>query len=78
MAETDPKALFQQLIPQSFLTLQDKISEKVIELKSDDKSPIMESTAFQCAFKCLFDDEDELKEAVYFLNLQGNFFIPCQ
>jgi hypothetical protein len=71
MSEADPKALFQQQIPQTFLNLQDKIREKVVKLKSEHMSPILEEPAFLSAFKELFEDEDELAEAVYFLNLQG-------
>ena len=71
MSETDPKALFQQQIPQTFLTLQERLREKVKELKAEDKSPIMENNIFLSTFRDLFEDEDELMEAVYFLNLQG-------
>ena len=71
MSETDPKALFQQLIPQRFLTMQDRIKEEVEELRAEGKPPIMDDSAFQAAFQYLFDDKDELSEAVYFLNLQG-------
>ena len=41
------------------------------ELKVKGKPPIMEDTQFHETFKDLFEDEDELDEAVYFLNLQG-------
>ena len=71
MSETDPKALFQQLIPQRFLTMQDRIKEEVEELRAEGKPPIMDDSAFRAAFQYLFDDEDELSEAVFFLNLQG-------
>ena len=33
----------------------------------------MEDSQFHEAFKDLFEDEDELDEAVYFLNLQGGW-----
>ena len=71
MSESDPKALFQQRIPQTFLSLQEQIRVKVSELKAEGKSPIMEDAGFKSTFRHLFDDEDELGEAVYFLNLQG-------
>ena len=71
MPESDPKALFQQHIPKTFLSLQEQIRVKVSELKAEGKSPIMEDAAFKSTFMHLFDDEDELAEAVYFLNLQG-------
>ena len=71
MSETDPKALFQQRVPKTFLSLQEKIQEKVFQLKKDGKAPIMEEADFRTAFLELFDDEEELNEAVYFLNLQG-------
>ena len=77
MSETDPKALFQQQIPQTFLTLQERLREKVRELKAEDKSPIMEHSVFVSTFKHLFEDEDELMEAVYFLNLQGMHLVVC-
>ena len=71
MSETDPRALFQQLVPCSFLSLQDRIIEKAGELRAEGRAPIMEDAAFRLAFRSLFEDEDELEEAVYFLNLQG-------
>lgn len=71
MVETDPKALFQQQIPQTFLSLQKRIGEKVTELKAEGKSPIMEEAAFYAVFKDLFEEKEELAEAVHFLKLQG-------
>lgn len=73
MSETDPKALFQQMIPQTFLSLQEKLREKLVELKAKKEAPIMEHREFVSAFKTkdLIEDDDELKEAVYFLNMQG-------
>ena len=75
MLETDPKALFQQLIPRTFLTLQEKIGEKVLEMKGSGRAPIMEDSEFKTTFQSFVEDEEELNEAVYFLNLQG--LSPC-
>ena len=47
----------------------------MVELKAEGKSPIMEDVEFHRTFKNLFEDEDELDEAVYFLNLQGEEFL---
>ena len=74
MSEEDPRALFQQMVPQTFLTLQEKVGEKVQELRAEGKPPVMEEATFHAAFIDLFEDKDELTEAVYFLNLQGTFF----
>ena len=71
MNETDPKALFSQLIPRTFLNLQDSIREKVIDLKEKKHPPIMTEEEFYKTFKNIFDDEEELNEAVFCLNLQG-------
>ena len=71
MSETDPKALFQQQIPKSFLDLQSRIREAVHACSRENQSPIMEENEFRREFGKLFDDEDELNEAVYCLNLQG-------
>lgn len=77
MSETDPKALFQQQIPKSFLTLQSKIHEAVKTCSREKQSPIKDEEEFRVEFRELFDDDDELDEAVYYLNLQGLWFV-CQ
>lgn len=72
MKESDPKALFQQLIPTSFRALQDRLREKVRAAAREGlDSPIMEEAEFKREFVGLFEDEEELQEAVYCLNLQG-------
>lgn len=72
MDEDDPRALFQQLIPQSFLKLQEGIEKSVVSLNAEGKPPIMEDADFRSTFRDCFEDEDELAEAVYFLNSQGS------
>ena len=48
MSENDPKALFQQQIPKSFLDLQDRIREEVAARASTgDSPPIMDDEQFQ-------------------------------
>lgn len=69
--ETDTKALFQQMIPQTFLAMQNRVMEKVKELHTNGQPPIMETEAFQSFLKDLYDDEDELSEAVHFMKLHG-------
>ncbi len=72
MKESDPKALFQQLIPTSFRALQDRLRERVrAAAREGVDAPIMEETEFKREFVGLFEDEEELQEAVYCLNLQG-------
>ena len=53
--------------------MQEKLREKVADLKAEGKSPIMEHNLFVSTFKELFEDEEELLEAVYFLHLQGEW-----
>jgi len=71
MDESNAKALFQQQIPCTFLELQEKIGEKVAEMKEAGRAPIMEETEFRRTFKDMVEDDEELLEAIYFLNLQG-------
>ena len=71
MEETNAKSLFQQQIPCTFLSLQEKIAEKVAAMKAAGRPPIMEEAEFRATFKDTVEDEEELLEAVYFLNLQG-------
>ena len=71
MEETNAKALFQQQIPCTFLALQEKIAEKVAEMKKEERPPIMEEAEFRSTFKGMVEDDEELLEAVFFLNLQG-------
>ena len=73
--ESSPHALLQQQIPKSFLTLQEKVSELVKDLQDKGKPPVLQSTEFKHHFQKLFDDEEELNEAVHYLTLQGNIII---
>lgn len=77
MPETDTRALFQQMIPQTFLAMQNRVMEKVKELHTSGQPPIMETEAFQSFLKDLYDDEDELSEAVYFMKLHGRHLMHC-
>ena len=70
--ESSPYALLQQQIPKSFLTLQEKVSELVKDLQDKGKPPVLQSTEFKQHFQKLFDDEEELNEAVHYLTLQGS------
>ena len=70
--ESSPHALLQQQIPKCFLTLQEKVSEVVKDLQDKGKPPVLQSTEFKHHFQQLFDDEEELNEAVHYLTLQGN------
>ena len=45
--EEDPKCLFQQHIPQSFLNLQDKIRKTIATFREDNRVPIMEEGEFR-------------------------------
>ena len=48
MPENDPKALFQQQVPKSFLDLQDRIREEVADRAgTGDSPPIMDAEQFQ-------------------------------
>ena len=74
MDENDPKALFQQMIPTTYLELQSRLREKVKALAREgmDDALIMEEAEFKREFLAIFGgDEEELHEAVYCLNLQG-------
>jgi hypothetical protein len=67
-SDTDPRALLQQQIPQSFLDMDKRLKTKASELKG---MPVMKYREFKSAFEDLFEGEDELTEAVRFLTLQG-------
>ncbi len=72
MKDSDPKSLFQQLIPTTFRALQDRLRERVRAAKREGvEAPIMEEAEFKQEFLGMFEDEEELQEAVYCLNLQG-------
>ena len=75
MKEDDPKALFSQQIPKSFLDLQRDIRRALVSSKEKNRPPIMEEAAFRDAFKQNFEDEEEMAEAVYCLNLQGTLYM---
>ena len=47
MSLTDPEALFQQKIPQVYLQLQDSIRTVVVNMKTNDKPPVMRSNEFR-------------------------------
>lgn len=72
LSEEDPRALFQQQIPKSFLELNEKLNKYRAE-SSQDQSKVMEYRDFSRHFMDLFEDEDEFKEAVYFHKTQGKF-----
>ena len=71
MDETDPKALLQQKVPKVYLVLEERVRENVRELISKGMPPTMEHSVFVTDFVELFDDVEELMEAVHFLKLQG-------
>ena len=47
MLPTDPEALFQQKIPLVYLQLQDSIRSVVVNMKANDKPPVMRSDEFR-------------------------------
>ena len=71
MDENSPYALLAQQIPRCYKELQDKITEKVKECKEKDVPPVLDEKEFREDFEALFDDNDELNEAVNYLTLQG-------
>ena len=71
MDETDPKALLQQKVPKAYLVLEERVRGKVRELTSKGMPPTMEHSVFVNDFVALFDDVEELMEAVNYLKLQG-------
>ena len=71
MKEDDPKALFSQQIPKSFLDLQQDIRKLLVDYNERNQPPIMEEDGFREAFRKNFEDDEEMAEAVYCLNLQG-------
>ena len=70
--EDSPKAILQQKVPCAFINLQEQIEEKSREMNLKRIPPVMEEEDFRNAFLRFVEDEEELAEAVYFLNLQGN------
>ena len=76
MKEDDPKALFSQQIPKSFLDLQQDIRKLLVDYNERNQPPIMEEDGFREAFRKNFEDDEEMAEAVYCLNLQG-IYIVC-
>ena len=77
MKEDDPKALFSQQIPKSFLDLQQDIRKLLVDNSERQLPPIMEEEAFREAFRKNFEDDEEMTEAVYCLNLQGTYMCTC-
>lgn len=69
----DPYALLQQQVPESFMTLQDKVSE-MVKAFNDERHPVLNHEEFTEQFSSYFDDEEELNEAVNYLTLQGRVF----
>ena len=65
MVETNPHALLQQQIPESFKKLQDGINKLKREM------PKMNEKEFHKEFGKFFEDDEELNEAVHYLTLQG-------
>ena len=47
MSDTDPEALFQQKIPQVYLELQESIRSVVVNMKINNKPPVMRSDEFR-------------------------------
>ena len=47
MSDTDPEALFQQKIPQVYLELQERIRSVVVNMKINNKPPVMRSDEFR-------------------------------
>lgn len=45
--EKDPEALFQQRIPMEYLTLQERIREKLRELTREEKAPVLSEKEFR-------------------------------
>jgi len=71
MQEDSPKAILQQKVPCAFINLQEQIEEKSREMNHSRIPPVMEEEEFRNAFLRFVEDEEELEEAVFFLNLQG-------
>ena len=68
--EDDPRALFNEQIPESFIQLQDSIH--VQQKQGSDSKPILKKEDFFKEFLNIFDDNiAEMKEAVRFLSYQG-------
>ena len=47
MSDTDPEALFEQKIPQVYLELQESIRSVVVNMKINNKPPVMRSDEFR-------------------------------
>ena len=78
MKEDDPKALFSQQIPKSFLDLHQAIRDVLVDLREKNQPPILEEEAFRKVFRQNFEDDEEMAEAIYFLNLQGTSYFLVQ
>ena len=77
MDETDPKALFQQRIPKSYLDLQCEVLETAKRLNEAKSPPLLYEQDFYDRFCGIIKDIDELEEAVNFLSLQGMYLSRC-
>lgn len=71
LAKDSPYGLLNQQIPKSFLSLQEKVSDFVKSCIEIEKPPYLNYEAFKRHFLQLFEDEEELHEAVHYLTLQG-------
>lgn len=65
LKENDPHALLQQQLPYSFLRLQEEV-DKIFKME-----PTMNDIEFRQKFGTIFEDDEELNEAVHYLTLQG-------
>ena len=71
LKESDQKALFNVLVPESFIRLQSAIEKKLMD---DNCVPFLKKEDFVEEFKDHFDGNIvEMNEAVRFLGYQGKF-----
>lgn len=69
LKESDSKALFNELVPESFILLQGAIQEKLMDYKC---APFLKKEDFIEEFRDHFEGNIvEMKEAVRFLGYQG-------
>ena len=69
LKESDPKALLNELVPESFIQLQSAIQKKLMD---GNCAPFLKEEEFNAEFKKHFDGNTiEMKEAVRFLGYQG-------
>lgn len=75
MEVDSPSALLNQQIPKSYINLDAAIKRKVVDLVKNNKPPFMAQKEFYYCFHTIFDNDEELEEAVRFLSLQGIIII---